>query len=168
MEVFGNGTLDISQHNAPGVTTGSIEGSGLVFLGGVNLTVGTNDLSTTFSGVMQDGGFSGGTGGSLTKTGTGKLTLSGANTYTGGTTVNAGTLLVSNCNRLGDRARSREGQRWHFGRQRDYHRRGDNRHGSGGSDPRSGREQREAMAPYQLKALTFKGDATYTLLQQQQ
>ncbi len=56
VEVFGNGTLDISQHDAPGVTTGSIEGSGLVFLGGVNLTVGTNNLSTTFSGVMQDGG----------------------------------------------------------------------------------------------------------------
>ena len=67
-----------------------------MFLGGVNLTVGTNNLSTTFSGVMQDGGFSGGTGGSLTKTGTGKLTLSGASTYTGITTVNAGTLLVSN------------------------------------------------------------------------
>ena len=96
VEVFGNGTLDISQHDAPGVTTGSIEGSGLVFLGGVNLAVGTNNLSTTFSGLMQDGGFSGGTGGSLTKTGTGTLTLSGANTYTGNTTVNAGTLLVSN------------------------------------------------------------------------
>ena len=96
VEVFGNGTLDISQHDAPGVTTGSIEGSGLVFLGGVNLTVGTNNLSTTFSGLIQDGGFSGGTGGSLTKTGTGTLTLSGASTYTGATTVSAGTLLVSN------------------------------------------------------------------------
>jgi autotransporter-associated beta strand protein len=96
VEVFGNGTLDISQHDLPGVTTGSIEGSGLVFLGGVNLTVGTNNLSTTFSGLMQDGGFSGGTGGSLTKTGTGTLTLSGASTYTGVTTVSAGTLLVSN------------------------------------------------------------------------
>lgn len=96
VEVFGNGTLDISQHNAPGVATGSIEGSGLVFLGGVNLTVGTNNLSTVFSGTMQDGGVSGGTGGSLTKTGTGTLTLSGPNTYSGGTTVNAGTLLVSN------------------------------------------------------------------------
>jgi autotransporter-associated beta strand protein len=96
VEVFGNGTLDISQHDAPGVMTGSIEGSGQVFLGGVNLTVGANNLSTTFSGLMQDGGFSGGTGGSLTKTGTGTLTLSGASTYTGGTTLSAGTLLVSN------------------------------------------------------------------------
>ena len=123
VEVFGNGTLDISQHNAPGVTTGSIEGSGLVFLGGVNLTVGTNNLSTTFSGLMQDGGFSGGTGGSLTKTGTGKLTLSGANTYTGGTTVSAGTLLVSNTTGSATGTGSRESQRWHFGRQRDHLRR---------------------------------------------
>ena len=92
MEVFGNGTLDISQHDPPGVTTGSIQGNGLVFLGGVNLTVGANNLSTTFSGLIQDGGFSGGTGGSLRKIGTGTLTLSGANTYTGGTLINAGTL----------------------------------------------------------------------------
>jgi autotransporter-associated beta strand protein len=96
VEVFGNGTLDISGHNAPGVTTGSIEGSGLVFLGGVNLTVGANNLSTTFSGLIQDGGFSGGTGGSLTKAGRGKLSLANANTYTGGTTITKGTLLVKN------------------------------------------------------------------------
>ncbi len=96
VEVFGNGNLDISQHDLPGVTTGSIEGSGLVFLGGVNLTVGTNNLSTTFSGLMQDGGFSGGTGGSLTKAGRGRLTLTNANTYTGATTITNGTLLVRN------------------------------------------------------------------------
>jgi len=96
VEVSGNGNLDISGHNAPGITTGSIEGSGLVFLGARNLTVGANNLSTTFSGVIQNGGASGGTGGSLTKIGTGTLTLNGANTYTGGTIVNAGTLLVTN------------------------------------------------------------------------
>jgi outer membrane autotransporter protein len=65
-----------------------------VFLGANNLTVGSNNLSTLFSGVIQDGGFFGGTGGSLTKVGTGTLTLSGANTYTGPTIVNAGVLLV--------------------------------------------------------------------------
>ena len=103
VEVFGNGTLDISQHDAPGVTTGSIEGSGLVFLGGVNLTVGTNNLSTTFSGLMQDGGFSGGTGGSLTKIGTGTLTLSGANTYTGEHDCERRHPLGQQHHRLGDR-----------------------------------------------------------------
>jgi autotransporter-associated beta strand protein len=96
LRIFGNGELEISRHNAPGLTTGSIEGSGEVFLGANNLTVGGNNLSTSFSGVMQDGGHGGGTGGSLTKTGTGTLTLTGANTYTGTTTVSAGTLLVKN------------------------------------------------------------------------
>ena len=96
VEVFGNGNLDISEHNAPGVTTGSIEGSGLVFLGANNLTVGGNNMTKTFSGKIQNVGLGGGSGGSLTKTGTGKLTLSKASTYTGGTTISKGTLLVTN------------------------------------------------------------------------
>jgi autotransporter-associated beta strand protein len=99
VEVFSNGNLDISFHNAPGLTTGSIEGSGAVFLGANKLTMGSNNLTTTFSGVIQDGGIAGGVGGSLTKIGSGKLTLSGANTYTGGTTLSAGsigTLFVTN------------------------------------------------------------------------
>ncbi|HEX4638781.1 MAG TPA: autotransporter-associated beta strand repeat-containing protein [Chthoniobacterales bacterium] len=93
--VFGTGSLDISQHNDPGVTIGSLEGTGLVFLGARNLTIGSNSLSTTFSGVIQDGDINGGGGsGSVTKTGTGYLTLSGVNTYTGPTTVNSGGLIV--------------------------------------------------------------------------
>ncbi|MFK4722610.1 autotransporter-associated beta strand protein [Bradyrhizobium niftali] len=97
----GTGLLDISGLTTGGTTAGSIEGAGSVFLGSKNLAVGGNNLSTTFSGVIQDGGFFSGTGGSLTKTGSGTLTLSGANTYTGGTTINAGTLAISADNNLG-------------------------------------------------------------------
>ncbi len=96
VEIFGNGNLDISGHNAPGVAIGSIQGTGIAFLGGNNLTTGLNNLSTGFSGVIKDGGLYGGTGGSLTKLGNGKLTLSHANSYSGGTTLNGGTLLVQN------------------------------------------------------------------------
>jgi autotransporter-associated beta strand protein len=89
IEVGFSSGLDISRHNAPGVTIGSLEGeeSG-VSLGANNLTVGSNNLSTTYSGDIF------GTGGSLTKIGTGTLELRGANTYTGNTNVNRGVLQV--------------------------------------------------------------------------
>ena len=45
--------------NIPPFTIGSIEGNGVVFLGAQNLTVGNNNLSTTFSGLMQDGPYFG-------------------------------------------------------------------------------------------------------------
>ncbi len=97
VELFGDGDLDISYHYAPGITIGSIEGSGVVFLGANNLSVGSRNLSTNFSGVIQDGGgYGGGTGGSLTKIGRGKLVLQHGNTYTGGTTVQSGKLVVNN------------------------------------------------------------------------
>ncbi len=88
----GPGFLDISVHNPPGVTIGSIEGEETTFvsLGANNLTVGSNDLSTTFSGVIDDNGF----GGSLTKIGRGTLDLKGENTYTGLTNINGGLLQV--------------------------------------------------------------------------
>jgi fibronectin-binding autotransporter adhesin len=86
--VFGNGTLDISAHSGA-LTTGSIEGDGQVLLGARNLTVGVNNLSTLFSGVIQNIG-------SLTKTGTAVFTLGGANTYTGATTITGGVLLATN------------------------------------------------------------------------
>ncbi len=96
VELFGNGTLDISDHNSPGVTIGSLEGDGLVFLGAQNLSIGSNALSTVFSGTIQDGGISGGTGGSLTKLGTGTLKVGGDNSYTGGTVLAEGSLIVNN------------------------------------------------------------------------
>jgi autotransporter-associated beta strand protein len=53
----------------------------------VALTVGGNNHSTVYLGALSGGG-------SLSKVGTGSLTLWGANTYTGGTKVNAGVLNV--------------------------------------------------------------------------
>jgi autotransporter-associated beta strand protein len=95
IEVFGNGNLDISFHDPLRATTiRSIEGDGNVFLGANNLTVGSNNLSTAFSGVIHDGGRNSGTGGSLTKIGTGTLDLRGVNTYTGATNINGGVLKV--------------------------------------------------------------------------
>jgi len=48
-----NGALDISGLTTAGTTVGSLDGSGGVFLGGRNLAVGGNDLSTEFSGVIR-------------------------------------------------------------------------------------------------------------------
>jgi autotransporter-associated beta strand protein len=54
----------------------------------VSLSVGGNNASTTYSGNLTGNG-------SLIKVGTGTLILAGANTYTGNTTVKAGTLELS-------------------------------------------------------------------------
>jgi autotransporter-associated beta strand protein len=100
------GLLDITGlvFSTAAVTVGSIEGSGVVAIGGTTLTVGANDLSTTFSGVIQNLGNRTGSDahdGSLVKIGAGTLTLTGANTYTGGTTFAGGVLNVGSARALG-------------------------------------------------------------------
>lgn len=64
------------------------------------LTNGTSlgNGSSTFSGILQNSG-SGATL-ALVKDSTGTLTLAGANSYTGGTTVNAGTLALGTTNNV--------------------------------------------------------------------
>ncbi|MBA3961775.1 MAG: autotransporter-associated beta strand repeat-containing protein [Chthoniobacterales bacterium] len=94
IELSGNGTLDLTGRTSHTLTIGSLEGDGIVSLGKVNLTVGSNSLSTVFSGMLQDG--TGGGPGMLTKVGTGTLTLTGANSLTGGVTMSAGTLVAAN------------------------------------------------------------------------
>jgi autotransporter-associated beta strand protein len=90
VEVFGNGILDVSGHNSPGVTIGSVEGEGDVFLGTNNLAVGSNNLSTSFFGVIQDGGF----GASMTEIDTATLGLTEACSNDGEPRLDRGVLKV--------------------------------------------------------------------------
>jgi autotransporter-associated beta strand protein len=92
----GGSQMDLGNRAQPGITIGSLEGDGTVFLGPKVLVIGSNNKSRSFTGVIRDGGINQGAGGRLTKIGTGTLTLSGANTYTGGTTVSAGVLKAAN------------------------------------------------------------------------
>lgn len=85
--VAGGAAIDLNGFDA---TIGSLAGAGTLSLGAKTLTAGGDDSSTVFSGVM-----SGATGGQLVKAGTGTLTISGVNSYTGVTTVNAGTLALT-------------------------------------------------------------------------
>ncbi|ECU6855217.1 fibronectin-binding autotransporter adhesin ShdA [Salmonella enterica subsp. enterica serovar Oslo] len=75
------GTL--TADHADSLGTGAIANSGV-------LQVGEGELENTLSG-----------SGSLVKTGTGELTLSGDNSYSGGTTISDGTLIAANVNALG-------------------------------------------------------------------
>lgn len=104
VELFGNGYLNLFNLFVPSVTIGSLEGSGIVFLEGNTLGIGSNNLSTTFSGVISNQdpfGIYGPLVGSITKVGTGTLTLTNASTYSGGTTVTTGTLLAGHAGALG-------------------------------------------------------------------
>ncbi|NEX92493.1 autotransporter-associated beta strand repeat-containing protein [Caulobacter sp. 17J65-9] len=86
------GTLDVEDSE----TIGSLAGNGSVSLqSGAVLTTGGDGTSTTLSGNIT------GLGG-LTKTGSGVFTLTGANSYSGGTTVLAGTLQGTTSSLQGD------------------------------------------------------------------
>ena len=71
------------------VTFGSLSGNAAAasIVSAVSLTVGGDNTSTEFDGVISGAG-------SLIKTGTGAMTFAVANTYTSGTTVSAGTLQI--------------------------------------------------------------------------
>ncbi|MCX9003344.1 autotransporter-associated beta strand repeat-containing protein, partial [Citrobacter portucalensis] len=77
--------------NADSLGTGTIANSGV-------LQVGEGELENTLSG-----------SGSLVKTGTGELTLSGDNSYSGGTTIFGGVLIADNADSLGTGAVANNG-----------------------------------------------------------
>jgi autotransporter-associated beta strand protein len=93
------GWFDVSGNRGhiPKSTTGSIEGAGTFNLSGVELETGSLNTDTVVSGPIIDNP-SLSLGGKLTKVGTGTLRLSGANTYTGLTTVNAGAVIANGSN----------------------------------------------------------------------
>jgi autotransporter-associated beta strand protein len=86
VQVSGGGLLNI---NGTSQTVGGLTGdaSASVWLGTSILTV-SNLANASFAGSL-------GGAGSLVKSGMGTLTLSGPNTYTGGTTISAGALALS-------------------------------------------------------------------------
>ncbi len=90
------GIFDMSGNTSGGLSVGSIEGNGNFNLGsGRQFVVGSNNLSTLVSGVVQ------GAGSALAKTGTGTLTLGGSNSFSGGVAVIGGTLAVARDDNLG-------------------------------------------------------------------
>ncbi|MBF7993701.1 autotransporter-associated beta strand repeat-containing protein [Rahnella laticis] len=82
------GVVNISDSSGS-TTVGSVSGAGDVVLGAALLREGALNLSDSISGIIS------GAGGSLTKIGSGILTLTGDNTYTGSTSVDQGVLLVN-------------------------------------------------------------------------
>ena len=74
-------------------TVGSLAGSGSVLLGSGTLAAGALNTDTTYSGTLSGAG-------GFTKQGTGVMTLSGANAYTGATLVERGTLRTTSNERI--------------------------------------------------------------------
>ena len=99
--VNAGGTLDLGGNSntigsLSGVAGGTVQNS----TGNpATLTTGTLNTSTTFGGTIQNGA---GAPLAFVKNGTGFQTLTGANTHTGGTTLNAGTLGAGSGTALGN------------------------------------------------------------------
>jgi len=104
--IINNGVLSFRGGTGPNGdkkhSIGSISGSGTLIMGfGAELTVGSNNTSTTYSGVITDEYMTFGEASALVKVGTGTLTLSGNNDYYGGTTIAGGAISISQENNLG-------------------------------------------------------------------
>ena len=100
---LGNSSIIVHTRNGQSVSLGALKGGANSVVMGARsttgattpYTIGANNLSTVFSGMITNGTVAGATV-TLTKVGTGTLTLAGPNAYTGSTTNNAGTLQIGN------------------------------------------------------------------------
>lgn len=78
-------------------TAKSILGAGGTGLCNINWEIGARNIKSTFNGIISNAQISGtGAFSSITKVGSSVLILTNANTYTGGTFVNSGELMVNN------------------------------------------------------------------------
>ena len=92
LSISGGATLDLNGQNQ---IINGISGLGMVNNttgSAITFTIGSANGAGTFTGSIQN---TGGGAVSLVKTGTGSITLNGENTYTGGTTISQGTLLLN-------------------------------------------------------------------------
>ena len=84
-----------SAFNGTAGGTGTAQGAG-IFLSGVTANIGVTAGTVTYANVIGGTGLTtGGVNTAINKTGAGTLVLSAANTYTGNTVVNGGTLVVN-------------------------------------------------------------------------
>ncbi len=87
-----------------GATVGSDAGA-LTLTGGVSITTGSITFTGSGDSLVNTVGISGSTPGGLIKTGTGKLTITTANTYSGATTISGGgSINIQNGSALGSTA----------------------------------------------------------------
>lgn len=108
LQISGAGTIGVDtdltvttgatfDQNGIATSVGSISGGGSILLGAADMTTGASGLDTDFSGVISGAG-------GLIQDGAGTQTLSGANTYTGTTTITTGAISAENDDALGDAA----------------------------------------------------------------
>ena len=95
--------LTVTQDTTIGALSGGgANGGNIEITKGRTLTVDSaRGADTTYSGVISETGTPATARASLVKTGAGKLTLGGSNTYTGATTISNGILAISHSNALG-------------------------------------------------------------------
>jgi len=101
-----NGTITLGGNlTLTAATTGQAQISGNIDLGGTSRTFTVGLGTATSHDLLVDAVVSSAGGAfGLTKAGTGRLTLSAVNTFSGGVTINAGTLNINNPAALGDAA----------------------------------------------------------------